>query len=408
MLQNIYKYLKNVLYTKDNTKIIKPFISIQISYNKLKKLQKFGLFIYVIVSIYRGIFFNPLFFLCVLLPPFYLFLLQQHRVKGFIRMRQRDTRVRLKHYYNDFYYVWVFVNTSFIFLAICGLTMYYFEFINNYLLTLGVVCPISLDQFKKYTFFYFLFVMGINWLTNIYIIWCKNTKTFFKTLATQEVTIGTGIASYLGLQSFVNLSNPEVNPTIHYYYHSYDPFGRGYHFHTGRHIEQSNYVKGALGNRYNPRLFLDENNYFDRQRFLGFVWANRFEIGGELSDKQKAEFPSWIRWSPEASTGLNEQSTLKDSNGVVIGRMGYDKKHRLVPQFQPGLKVEPLYRPANFNGPNSYDKEFTISGTALDSSTESKEECIPIISPVASQESSTSSITSVGKIIVPGSNPRTK
>lgn len=180
------------------------------------------------------------------------------------------------------------------------------------------------------------------------------------------------------------MSNPEVNPTTHYYYHFYDPFGRGYHFHTGRHIEQSNYVKGALGNRYNPRLFLDENNYFDRQRFLGFVWANRFEIGGELSDKQKAEFPSWIRGFPEASTGLNEQSTLKDSNGVVIGRMGYDKKHRLVPQFQPGLEVEPLYRPANFNGPNSYDKEFTISGTALDSVLESKEECMPIISPVAS------------------------
>jgi len=31
--------------------------SIQISYNKLKKLQKVGLFLYVIVSIYRGIFF---------------------------------------------------------------------------------------------------------------------------------------------------------------------------------------------------------------------------------------------------------------------------------------------------------------------------------------------------------------
>ena len=38
-------------------------------------------------------------------------------------MRQRDTRVRLKHYYNDFYYVWVFVNSSFIFLAICGLIL---------------------------------------------------------------------------------------------------------------------------------------------------------------------------------------------------------------------------------------------------------------------------------------------
>ena len=71
----------------------------------------------------------------------------------------------------------------------------------------------------------------------------------------------------------------------------------------------------------------------DRQRFLGFVWANRFETGGELSNNQKAEFPSWIKWVPEANMGLNEQTTFKDSNGVVIDRMGYDKKHRLVPQF---------------------------------------------------------------------------
>jgi hypothetical protein len=323
-------------------------------------------------------------------------------------MRQRDSKVRLKHYYNDFYYVWVFVNTSFIFLAICGLIMYYFEFIENYLSTIEVPFTISLDQFKKYTFFYFLFVLGVNWLTNIYIIWCKNTKTIFKTLATQEVTLGAGITSYFGLQSFVNLSNPEVNPTIHYYYHSYDPFGRGYHFHTGRHIEQSNWVKGALGNRYNPKMFLDENNYFDRQRFLGFVWANRFEIGGEISDKQKADFPSWIKWVPEANVGFSDQTILKDSNGVVIGRMGYDKKQRLVPQFHPGLGLELFYRPANFNEPNSFDKEFTISGTALNSSVDSEEESVPIISPVASQESSTSSITSVGEIIVPGSNPRTK
>ena len=162
-----------------------------------------------------------------------------------------------------------------------------------------------------------------------------------------------------------------------------------------------------LGNRYNPRLFLDENNYFDRQRFLGFVWANRFEIGGELSDKQKPEFPSWIKWVPEANMNLNQQTTLKDPNGVVIGHMGYDQKHCLVPRFNPGLEVEPLYRPANFNGPNSYDETFMVSGTALDSSIESKEECVPIISPVMSQESSTSSITSVGEIIVPDSNART-
>ena len=207
----------------------------------------------------------------------------------------------------------------------------------------------------------------------------------------------------MGIQSFVNLLKPEVNPTIHYYYYSYDLFGRGYHFYTGRYIEQSNWVKSALGSRYNPKMFLDENNYFDRQRFLGFVWSNRFEIGGEISDEQKAGFSSWIKWTPEANMD-RDQTILKDSNGVVIGHMGYDEKQRLVPQFLPGLELEPFYRPANFNEPDSFDKEFTISGTALNSSVDS-EECVPIISPVVSQESSTSSITSVGEIMVPSSKP---
>jgi hypothetical protein len=380
--------------------------AIKISYKKLTKLQKFGLFLYVIIGIYRGIFFNPLFFFCIFLPPIYLFLLQQHRVKGFIRIRQRDTRVRLKHYYDDFYYVWIFVNTSFVFIAMCGLMMYNFELIENYLLTLEVPCPVSLDQFKKYTFFYFLFVIGVNWLTNLYIIWYKNTKTFFRILATHDITIGASLGSYFGFQSFVNLSDPEVNPTIHYYYHSYDPFGRGYHFHTGSHIAQSNIVKSALGNRYNPRLFLDERNYFDTERFLGFVWANRFEIGGGLSDKQKADFPSWIKWVPER---IENQTILKDSNNVVIGRIVYNEKQQLVPQFHPGLEIEPLYRPANFDDPNSYDKEHTIYGLVLNSSIDSEKECAHMISPVASEESdsSTSSIASVGEIIVPGSNSRT-
>ena len=320
-------------------------------------------------------------------------------------MRQRDTRVRLEHYYNDFYYLWVFVNASFIFLAICGLIMYYFELIENYLSTMDVLCPISLDQFKQYTFYYCLLVIGVNWLTNMYIIWYKNTKTFLKFLASQEVTIGAGLTSYFSLQGFVNLSTPEVNPRIHYYYHSYDPFGRGYHFHTARHIEQSNWVKGALGDRYNPKMFLDDKNYLDRPSFLGFVWANRFEIGGELSDSQKEEFPSWIKWAPD--TELNAQTVIKDSNGVVIGRMGYDSQKRIVPQFKSGVELEPFYRPANYTGPSSFDKEYTITGSTLDSVND-KEECVPIISPVASQESSTSSITSVGEIIVPGSNTRTK
>ena len=95
----------NIILRPNSENVLKIKKSIQISYNKLKKLQKFGLFIYVFISIYRGIFFNPLFFFCILLPPFYLFLLQQRRVKGFVRIRQRDTRVRLEHYYSDFYYI---------------------------------------------------------------------------------------------------------------------------------------------------------------------------------------------------------------------------------------------------------------------------------------------------------------
>ena len=152
----------------------------------------------------------------------------------------------------------------------------------------------------------------------------------------------------MGLQSFVNLSTPEVSPNIHYYYHSYDPFGRGYHFHTGRDLDQSNWVKGALGSRYNPTIFLDENRYFDRQRFLGFVWSNRFEIGGEISEKQKRVFHLGLNGLLKLRWGLIRiKLYLKDSDGVIIGRMGYDEKQRLVPQFHPGLELEPLYCPAN-------------------------------------------------------------
>ena len=83
----------------------------------------------------------------------------------------------------------------------------------------------------------------------------------------------------------------------------------------------------------------------------------------------------------------------------------YNEKQQLVPQFHPGLEIEPLYRPANFDDPNSYDKEHTIYGLVLNSSIDSEKECEHMISPVASEESdsSTSSIASVGEIIVPGS-----
>ena len=171
---NVIGFMGLLQALADGLNVEKLIISpIKISYKKLKTLQKVGLFLYVIFTIYRGITFHKIFFLWLLLLPFYLFLLQQRRVKGFIRIRQRDTRVRLKHYYDDFYFVWVFVNSSLILLVVCGLTMYYLDPIKNYLLTIGVPFVISLDQFQELTFFYSLFVLGVNWLTNLYIIWYK-------------------------------------------------------------------------------------------------------------------------------------------------------------------------------------------------------------------------------------------
>jgi hypothetical protein len=46
-----------IIFKPNSENLLKLKKSIQISYNKLKKLQKVGLFLYVIVSIYRGIFF---------------------------------------------------------------------------------------------------------------------------------------------------------------------------------------------------------------------------------------------------------------------------------------------------------------------------------------------------------------
>ena len=64
--------------------------------------------------------------------------------------------------------------------------------------------------------------------------------------------------------------------------------------------------------------------------------------------------------------------------------MGYYEKQRLISRFSPGLALEPLYRPANFNGLDSFGHEVTFSGIALDS----EDFTVPIISPVASEESS--------------------
>jgi hypothetical protein len=187
-----------------------------------------------------------------------------------------------------------------------GFIMYYFELSESYFLTREMPLPISLDQFQSYAFFYFLFVLWVNWLTKIYIIWFKSTNTFVKILAIEIDTIEVLLKSYLCLQIFVHVSNLEANTTFQYYYHSYDFFGRGYHFHTSHQLYQSNCVKSVLGNSYNPRLFLDEDNYLDSNKFLGFVWANRFEIGGKLTETQKLNFPVWINWFPEVSANLED------------------------------------------------------------------------------------------------------
>lgn len=213
-------------------------------------------------------------------------------------------------------------------------------------------------------------------------------------MAIQDITLGVVLGSYFSLQTFANLSTPESNPSIQYYYHSFDPFGRGYYFHNAETLQHSNWVKGALGYRYDPKLFLDEKLYFDNKRFLGFVWSNRVEIGGGLNESQKLAFPSWIKWAPEVVES-HDPTILKDAAGTEIGRMKYDEKRRLIPRFRPGLVLEPLYRPANFNG-FGFDQEVRVSGIALDS----EQYTVHMISPVASEESSGSSI-SCGEIIVP-------
>ena len=368
-------------------------------------MQKFGLLLYVLISLYRSIFFHPIFCFGLFLPLFYLFLLQQRRVKGFIRIRQRDRRVRLDHYYKDFYPIWIFVNVSFIVLGFLGLIIYNFEFITNYLLTFGWILPITSDQAKCYVFYYFLFTIGLNWSIQMYIIWFKNTRTIFQVMASQEVTIGAALTTYFGLQTFANTTNPETNPRVHYFYHSYDVFGRGYHFHTSNQVSQSNLVKGALGDRYNPKLFLDKSNYFDSTPFLGFVWANRFEIGGHLTEAQKKQFPAWIKWSSEFDLASNNSINLKDSEGNVIGRMGYDNDKRIIPQFSLEENLEPFYSAQDFDPTKK--EPYLVRGVILNSSNIHQEDSFTSISPVASEKSSNSvnSIDSIGEIIVPSSKP---
>jgi len=55
--ENIKSLISGLILKPNSENLLKLKKSIQISYNKLKRLQKVGLFLYLIVSIYRGIFF---------------------------------------------------------------------------------------------------------------------------------------------------------------------------------------------------------------------------------------------------------------------------------------------------------------------------------------------------------------
>lgn len=79
--------------------------------------------------------------------------------------------------------------------------------------------------------------------------------------------------------------------------------------------------------------------------------------------------------------------------------MGYDEKRRLIPKFTPALRLEPLYRSEDFNALDGPHGEVRIYGSDLSSST-ARDPLVPVISPVAPEESAGSSVNSVGEIIV--------
>ena len=374
---------------------------------KLSFSQKIAIFLYLVFNLYRGFFSSSTFFLFIVTPFLYLFLSEQRRIKGFLRMRAMNTRARHAHYYNDFYWIWQFINFSFIILFVNLLIIYYFNEVVRYLAEINIIFPLTLEQLKEYNFYYFLFVLSINWIIQIYIIWFKNTSTFFKFLATQEVTIGFGMSTYFGLHAYVHATSPETNPMVHYYYHSYEPLlGRRYHFHSGYQIDQSNLVKGAMGNSYNPREFLDKEQYMSSNYFLAYVWANQIEIGAKLTDEQKSKFPNWLTWGSDLNNP--DPTVLRDKNtGNLIGRLKYDTNERLFIQFNKGVLVEPYYKPSAFDENDSYNKHQAIVTGYVDKSSTDSKNVVPIISPVQSQDSAdsySSIVSSAGDLSTP--NPR--
>lgn len=368
-------------------------------YVKFTLFQKIPLLFYLSLNVYKAITINPFFIFFTILPFLYLFLKEQPRIKGFLGLKARDRRVRLNHYYTDFYVIWWFVNISTFFIVILVLFIWYFEFIKTYLLSIGIVIPFTLNQLVYTTSYWGLLVTGINWLTNMYIIWFKNTQTYLKFFASQEVTIGAGLSAYFGLHAFVHATPPETNPIVHYYYHSYEPFlGRGYHFRHSSQLEQSNLVMGAMGNRYNPKELLDANKYLDINRFYAYVWSNRVKIGANMTDLDKAKFPSWIRWSPDFQS--DPTKILNDQN-EVIGRINYNSQNQLITSFNDGVNLETFYNNESFE---NFDRRVLVVAGSLDRSETEIDYEPRMISPVQSEDSydSLNSKASAGELITSG------
>nr|QYB23170.1 hypothetical protein [Nitzschia traheaformis] len=186
--------------------------SAQNEFSKLQTYKKIVLFLYILFSIYRGICIHPLFFFGIFLPFFYLTFFQKRRVKAFFRILNRDTKVRLTHYYEDFYYIWIFVNASVGVLVLCVLVIYNFQQVENYLLTKGIPFVHSLSDFKIYTYWYFILVLLINLFTNLYIIWYKNTQTILKVVGSSRVYPGLKEACLFSSKRLI--VGPENNKTI--------------------------------------------------------------------------------------------------------------------------------------------------------------------------------------------------
>ena len=168
------------------------------SYKRLKTYQKIGLFVYVMINVirtYNNIIFSAFF----LVPILYLVISELPRVKGFLRLWARDQRVRIYHYRKNFYPVWVFVNLSILIIMLNLLFIINFEALKLFFLSKGIVLPFTALDYKFYTLYYFWFVIWLNAIVQLYIIWFKNVPTILKVFNSHNVSIGAAVASYVGL-----------------------------------------------------------------------------------------------------------------------------------------------------------------------------------------------------------------